>query len=154
MSKLSGIFSNSIKKAYKDLDVGKKVSVDINESKISNVFKKAFDRANKEEPKKEEQIDTSVSSTAIDKIKYDPDTEGLNVKFTSGSKSYFYPAVPLELIQAFLKASSKGKFFMANIHDQYSMYGKDHSKKNKKQQSAIRRYMKSYYKNNKGKWTK
>lgn len=149
MSKLSGIFSNSIKKAYKDLDVGKKVSVDINESKLSDVFKKAFDRANKGE-----QIDTSVSSTAIDRIKYDPDTEGLNVKFTSGSKSYFYPAVPLELIQAFLKASSKGKFFMANIHDQYSMYGKDHSKKNKKQQSAVRRYMKSYYKNNKGKWTK
>lgn len=149
MSRLSGIFSNSIKKAYKDLDVGKKVSVDINESKLSDVFKKAFDKANKGE-----QIDTSVSSTAIDRIKYDPDTEGLNVKFTSGNKSYFYPAVPLELIQAFLKASSKGKFFMANIHDQYSMYGKDHSKKNKKQQSAIRRYMKSYYKNNKGKWTK
>ena len=149
MSKLSGIFSNSIKKAYKDLDVGKKVSVDINESKLSDVFKKAFDKANKGD-----QIDTSVSSTAIDKIKYDPDTEGLNVKFTSGSKSYFYPAVPLELVQALLKASSKGKFFMANIHDQYSMYGKDHSKKNKKQQSAVRRYMKSYYKNNKGKWTK
>lgn len=157
MSKLSGIFSNSIKKAYKDLDVGKKVSVDINESKLSDVFKKAFDRAKKEEQKEEQkgdQIDTSISSTAIDRIKYDPDTEGLNVKFTSGSKSYFYPAVPLELIQAFLKASSKGKFFMANIHDQYSMYGKDHSKKDKKQQKGIKTYMKSYYKNNKGKWTK
>lgn len=149
MSKLSGIFSNSIKKAYKDLDVGKKVSVDINESKLSDVFKKAFDKSNKGD-----QIDTSISSTAIDRIKYDPDTEGLNVKFTSGSKSYFYPAVPLELIQAFLKASSKGKFFMANIHDQYSMYGKDHSKKDKKQQKGIKTYMKSYYKNNKGKWTK
>ena len=149
MSKVADIFKNSLEKAYKDLDVGKKVSVDINESKISNVFKQAFDRA-----KKEDQIDTSVSSTAIDRIKYDPDTEGLNVKFTSGSKSYFYPAVPLELIQAFLKASSKGKFFMSNIHDQYSMYGKDHSKKDKKQQKGIKTYMKSYYKNNKGKWTK
>ncbi len=100
----------------------------------------------------EKQI--SVDSTAIKDIQYDPDTEGLTVTFQGSNKKYFYPAVPMELVQALMKAPSKGEFFMANIHDQYSMYGKDHSPKNKKQQKGIKAYMKSYMQNNKGKWSK
>ncbi len=137
MSKVTDIFKNSLEKA-KDLDEGKDVSVDI-------------------EPKgkdKGEKIDESVSSSALSNVKYDPDTEELNIQFNGSSKHYFYPAVPLELVQGLLKAASKGEFFMANIHDQYSMYGRDHSKKNKKQQRGIRKYMKSYIENNKGRWTK
>ena len=90
----------------------------------------------------------------IKNIQYDPKTELLRVKFSSGNKTYDYPGVPLELVEALMKAPSKGEFFMANIHDQYSMYGKDHSKKNKKQQTAIRKYMKSYVKDNKNNWKK
>lgn len=138
MSKVNNTFKNSLEKAHKDLDEGKEVSVDIE--------LKGKDKG--------EKIDESVSSSAISNVKYDPDTEALNVKFNGSSKHYFYPAVPLELIQALLRAPSKGEFFMKNIHDQYSMYGRDHSKKNKKQQYAVRKYMKSYIKNNKGRWTK
>ena len=142
MNKVTDIFKNSLEKAHKDLDEGKKVSVDMEP--------KGKDKSND----KGEKIDESVSSSAISNVKYDPDTEALNVKFNGSGKHYFYPAVPLELVQALLRAPSKGEFFMKNIHDQYSMYGRDHSKKNKKQQSAVRKYMKSYIKNNKGRWTK
>lgn len=139
MNKVNDIFKNSLEKAHKDLDEGKKVSVDIEP---------------KDKDEKGEKIDESVSSSALSNVNYDPDTEALNVQFNGSSKHYFYPAVPLELVQALLRAPSKGEFFMKNIHDQYSMYGRDHRKKNRKQQSAVRRYMKSYIKNNKGKWTK
>ena len=142
MSKVNDIFKNSLEKAHKDLDEGKKVSVDI-EPKDKD-----------EKGDKGEKIDESVSSSALRNVKYDPDTEALNVQFNGSSKHYFYPAVPLELVQALMKAPSKGEFFMKNIHDQYSMYGRDHRKKNRKQQSGIRKYMKSYIKNNKGRWTK
>ena len=105
----------------------------------------------------------SIPSTAISSINYDPDTEGLTVKFQGNSKSYFYPGVPLELVQALLKSPSKGEFFFANIHDQYTMnpghkpvgqsstYG-DMSKRavNK----FFKKYKKAYKKNNKGKWSK
>lgn len=139
MNKVTDIFKNSLEKAHKDLDEGKKVSVDIEP---------------KDKDEKGEKIDESVSSSALSNVNYDPDTEALNVQFNGSGKHYFYPAVPLELVQALLRAPSKGEFFMKNIHDQYSMYGRDHSKKNRKQQSAVRKYMKSYIKNNKGKWTK
>ncbi len=98
----------------------------------------------------EKQI--SVDSTAIANIEYDPKTEGLKVKFQGNGKEYFYPGVPLETVQALMKAPSKGEYFMKNIHDQYSMYGKDHSKKDKKDQKAIKKYMNSYYKQHKNMW--
>ena len=140
MSKVNDIFKNALEKA-KDLYKEKKVSVDI-------------EPKGKDNGEKGEKIDESVSSSALSNVKYDPDTEALNVKFNGSGKHYFYPAVPLELVQGLLKAASKGEFFMANIHDQYSMYGRNHSKKNRKQQGGIRKYMKSYIKNNKGRWTK
>lgn len=96
----------------------------------------------------------SIPSTALSSIEYNPDDEGLYVQFTGSDKTYFYPAVPLELVQALLKAPSKGEFFMSNIHDQYSMYRKDHSRKDSKQEKGIKNYIKSYVKNNKGKWSK
>lgn len=101
---------------------------------------------------REKQV--SIDSTAIANIDYDPKTELLKVKFQGGDKVYDYPAVPMELVQALLKAPSKGEFFMANIHDQYSMYGKDHSPKDSKQQRAIQKYMKSYNKKSKNAWKK
>ena len=104
----------------------------------------------------------SIPSTALSSINYDPDTEGLTVKFQGNSKSYFYPGVPLELVQALLKAPSKGEFFLANIHDQYTMnpghkpvgqsktYGNMSKRAVKK---FFKKYRKAYMKNNKGKWS-
>lgn len=104
----------------------------------------------------------SIPSTALSSINYDPDTEGLTVKFQGNSKSYFYPGVPLELVEALLKAPSKGEFFLANIHDQYTMnpghkpvgqsktYGNMSKRAVKK---FFKKYKKAYMKNNKGKWS-
>lgn len=108
----------------------------------------------------EKQI--SIPSTAIDSFQYDPDTEGLTVKFTSSSKEYFYPGVPLELIEAWMKAPSKGEFFMRYIHDQYSL-NKSHRPAgssptygdltSRQVSRFMKKYKKDYQKNNKGKWT-
>ena len=157
-SLMSGIFNAALNRAKNEdqervnklKSEGKEARSTSNKKLTEMAEKEAEEQFNNEY--REKQI--SIPSTAINNIKYDPKTELLRVKFSSGNKTYDYPAVPLELVQALMKAPSKGEFFMANIHDQYSMYGKDHSKKDKKQQSAIRKYMKSYVKNNKGKWTK
>jgi hypothetical protein len=55
----------------------------------------------------------------------------------------------LELVQAWLKAPSKGEFFMKNIHDQYSIFGKNHRKKTEAQHKGMRVYEKSYKAKNK-----
>ncbi len=157
-SLMSGIFNAALNRAKNEdqervnklKSEGKEARRTSNEKLTEMAEKEAEEQFNNEY--REKQI--SVPSTAIKNIKYDPKTELLRVKFSSGNKTYDYPAVPLELVQALMKAPSKGEFFMANIHDQYSMYGKDHSKKDNKQQKGIKTYMKSYYKNNKGKLTK
>lgn len=104
----------------------------------------------------------SIPSTALSSINYDPDTEGLTVKFQGNSKSYFYPGVPLELVQALLKAPSKGEFFLANIHDQYTMnpghkpVGQSKTYGNMSKRAVrkfFKKYKKAYMKNNKGKWS-
>ena len=155
---MSGIFNAALNRAKNEdqervnkLKSEGKEAIKTSDKKLTEMAEKeAEEQFNNEY--REKQI--SIPSTAIKNIQYDPDTEGLTVQFVSSGKKYFYPAVPLELVQALMKAPSKGEFFMKNIHDQYSMYGKDHSKKDKKQQTAIRKYMKSYVKNNKGKWKK
>ena len=157
-SLMSGIFNAALNRAKNEdqervnklKSEGKEARRTSNKKLTEIAEKEAEEQFNNEY--REKQI--SVPSTAIKNIQYDPDTEGLTAQFASSGKKYFYPAVPLELVQALMKAPSKGEFFMANIHDQYSIYGKDHSKKDKKQQKGIKSYMKSYYKNNKGKWTK
>jgi lysyl-tRNA synthetase class 2 len=111
------------------------------------------------EEKGEKQV--SIPSTAIAKIKYNPENEGLKVRFQKGKKEYFYPSVPAQLIQRWLEAPSKGEFFMKNIHDQYSIFkGKrkegnkyvtvpNHAPKTKAQQTYIKKYMKDYERKNK-----
>lgn len=112
----------------------------------------------------EKQI--AIPSTAINNIKYDPKSEGLKVKFQGGKKEYFYPSVPVELIQRWLKAPSKGEFFMKNIHNQYSIFKKkikdgngykvvaDHRPKTKAEQKGIRQFMKKYERTNKDRGVK
>ena len=96
----------------------------------------------------------SVDSTAIANIDYDPKSEGLKVRFVGGNKDYFFPAVPLEVVQAWLKAPSKGEFFRQKIFDQYSMYGSNHRRKTPTEQKGIQKYMQAYFKTNKNKWVK
>ncbi len=59
-----------------------------------------------------------VDSTAIQTIDYDPARSKLFVRFVSGER-YVYVGVPAEVCRSFLDADSKGRFFQAEIRDQY-----------------------------------
>lgn len=59
-----------------------------------------------------------VDSTAIRTIDYDAERAKLLVRFVSGER-YIYVGVPGEVCRSFLDAESKGRFFQAEIRDQY-----------------------------------
>jgi len=59
-----------------------------------------------------------VESEAIRDIAYDPERAKLFVQFTDGDR-YVYVGVPGEVHRSFLDAESKGRFFQAQIRDQY-----------------------------------
>lgn len=57
-----------------------------------------------------------VSSSAIDRVRYDAQRRELAVTFRSG-RVYVYADVPEETYAALLAADSKGAFFNAAIRD-------------------------------------
>jgi KTSC domain len=59
-----------------------------------------------------------MSSTAIDHIHYDRESERLTVTFVTG-RIYEYVDVPPEVAASFQSAFSKGLFFNGYIHDRY-----------------------------------
>ena len=59
-----------------------------------------------------------ADSTAIQDIDYDEERSKLLVRFQSGER-YVYVGVPGEVHRSFLDADSKGRFFQAEIRDQY-----------------------------------
>jgi hypothetical protein len=62
---------------------------------------------------------TSVSSSNISAIGYDPDTQILEVEFLNGSV-YEYSGVPSSEYDGLMNADSKGKYFNANIRKIYA----------------------------------
>ncbi|VVB59509.1 KTSC domain protein [uncultured archaeon] len=63
----------------------------------------------------------TISSTAIQNMKYNPNNRVLELLFVGGKHSYAYPSVPSKVIENFEKAFSKGRFFNKNIKEQYSV---------------------------------
>ncbi len=61
----------------------------------------------------------SVSSSAINSIGYSDATKVLQIEF-SGGEVYEYVDVPADVHRAMMSASSKGKFFHAQIKPNYS----------------------------------
>lgn len=59
-----------------------------------------------------------MPSTVIRAFDYDPDERRLDVLFTTGRR-YSYHDVPLEAVDAFRAAFSKGRYFNAHIRDTY-----------------------------------
>ncbi|MGA0606005.1 KTSC domain-containing protein [Phenylobacterium sp. VNQ135] len=59
-----------------------------------------------------------VESAAIQEIDYDAERAKLLVRFQSGER-YVYVGVPGEVHRSFLEADSKGRFFQAEIRDNY-----------------------------------
>ena len=142
---LGKIFTTAKKRALIEKAAKEKAESSVKDTSEETAKKKA------DEQFKDQYSETQISvpSTAIADIRYNPKSEGLNVKFQGGKTSYFYPRVPLELIQRWMKAPSKGEFFMRNIHDQYSIFGKNHRKKSDSQHKGMRVYEKSYKAKNK-----
>jgi hypothetical protein len=60
----------------------------------------------------------AVDSSAILRIRYQPQGETLLVTFITG-KTYAYAGVPAPIYDAFLTADSYGRFFNAHIRDRY-----------------------------------
>lgn len=66
--------------------------------------------------------DTTIPSTCLRTVKYDPAMESLTVQFQGkNSKKYWYPNVPANQIINLMKAPSKGQYFLSQIHDQYTL---------------------------------
>lgn len=66
----------------------------------------------KDEAVKEKQ----VASTAIGRVRYNPETKDLYVRFRNGTgKDYLFPNVDKRTVQNFLSAGSKGKFYWKRV---------------------------------------
>jgi len=115
-------------------------------NKTNRDFFKEKDEENSknEETKYNERRNISVDSTCIKKFDYDPKNEGLTVQFQGNSKKYFYPKVPKSLIKKWMEASSKGEYFLSNIHDQYSMNPSHKSKNNRRNKNFYKWFKKNY----------
>ena len=50
---------------------------------------------------------------------YDPDTETMQIQFRSG-QTYTFDDVPISIYMGLLNADSPGRYYHANIKDQYS----------------------------------
>lgn len=59
-----------------------------------------------------------IESQVISDIAYDAERAKLFVQFTDGDR-YVYVGVPGEVHRSFVHAESKGRFFQAEIRDQY-----------------------------------
>lgn len=64
--------------------------------------------------------ETSVDSTAVETIGYNPKNGNLDIQYTSGSTKYRYPNVPPEVVTEFLDSPSKGKYLYYVIRPKYS----------------------------------
>ena len=60
-----------------------------------------------------------MPSTAIRAFDYRPERQELEVTFITGRR-YLYAGVPEEVVRRFRSATSKGRFFNANIRDRYA----------------------------------
>jgi len=59
-----------------------------------------------------------TSSTNIAAVGYDQEKKVLGIRFNSGG-TYHYAGVPEELYESFKKSPSLGRFFHANIKNNY-----------------------------------
>lgn len=62
-----------------------------------------------------------MPSSVIRRFSYTPERRELHVDFQTG-RSYIYFDVPLDEVIAFGAASSKGRYFNANIRDCYRFF--------------------------------
>ena len=71
---------------------------------------------------------TTVESSMIHAVGYDPEARTLEVVFTSG-KTYCYEDVPPEEYEGLMAAESKGRYMRDNIIDMYPYYPLSHRRR-------------------------
>jgi len=71
-----------------------------------------------EESLEDDVIEAAFDSSFISDMRYDPETEELEVNFTSG-RSFTYSGVPREIAIEFSEASSPGSYFNSSIKGVY-----------------------------------
>lgn len=59
-----------------------------------------------------------VTSSAISAVGYDPGTQRMKIRFTSG-RTYDFCRVPEHVFTGLLQASSKGTYYDRHIRDRY-----------------------------------
>lgn len=80
------------------------------------------DLKNQGRRKNEKGIESAyMPSSAIQKIRYNPKTKNLYIKFTSGNKEYLYPNVSEKDVQKYLTADSKGRYNYYKIRPKYAV---------------------------------
>lgn len=93
--------------------------------------------------------DTTIPSTCLRTVKYDPAMESLTVQFQGkNNKKYWYPNVPANEIVDLMQAPSKGRYFLQNIHDQYTLnpgHLPEQNKFNNQKRSTSYRYVQKQY---------
>ena len=100
----------------------KKAAQDLGRKKLT----KAQEELVRVQAEQQQMFTQDVPSTAIKKVKYNPETKELWVTFQGSNKKYWYPRVPKDKVEEMMAAPSKGEYFMQNIHDQYSVNYKLH----------------------------
>ena len=107
--------SYDTKKIEKKLDKGKDVSVDhltskrfFGKDKDGSYLGKDSTVASLDEYSGETEV--SVPSTAVEAVKYDPETEVCDVKYRKGRKWYRFERMKPQDFLSFMAATSKGRF--------------------------------------------
>ena len=62
---------------------------------------------------------TSVESSLLDKVGYDPETKTLVIQMNNSSDRYVYSDVPQAVYDNLMDAPSKGSFYVKKIKGQY-----------------------------------
>ncbi len=71
---------------------------------------------------KDKDISTrDIPSTAIGRVRYNPQTGNLYITFTNGKKEYLFPNVPEEKVRKLLNAGSKGRYYGKYVKPHYAV---------------------------------
>ena len=103
----------------------------------SQIFQNELKKEIKMEKKKLAFKDRKIESSNLEALTYDSEDENLIIEFNNGTR-YRYKKVPVSVIDHFLDAESKGKFFHNNVKSKYE-YEKIASREEQEREDAIKK---------------